>query len=95
MSKISKAYQSFANIFFKRKILTFVCTLYCCDDFETLSIASIFPLLNIVFEGTNNLKNYEILNVITNLDNEKFLVLLIFIFISIFLLKAIVLTFFT
>ena len=34
-----------------------------------------------------NLKNYEILNAITNIDNEKFLVFLIFIFISIFLLK--------
>ena len=80
MSKISKAYQSFAKIFSlkekRRFSLLFVLSIVVMI-FETLSIASIFPLLNIVFEGTNNLKNYEILNVITNLDNEKFLVLLI------------------
>ena len=98
MSKISKAYQSFSKIFSlkeKRRFSFLFALSIVAMIFETLSIASIFPLLNIVFEGTNNLKNYEILNVISNLDNEKFLVLLIFIFISIFLLKAIVLTFFS
>ena len=58
-------------------------------------IASIFPFLDYIFEGSKNMKDYLFLNDILRPDSENYLIYLIIFFISIFFIKAIYLSFFT
>ena len=51
--------------------------------FETISIASIYPILNLVFEGSDSFKEYNFINLDTY-SEEKILLLLCIAFILIF-----------
>ncbi len=91
-------YKSFIKIFsLKQKseiFLLFFLSIFAMF-FETLSIASIFPFLDYIFEGSKNMKDYLFLNDILRPDSENYLIYLIIFFISIFFIKAIYLSFFT
>ena len=91
-------YKSFIKIFSisqKREIfLLFFLSIFAMI-FETLSIASIFPFLDYIFEGSKNLKDYYFLNDILRPSSENYLIFLIIFFISIFFIKALYLSFFT
>ena len=62
--------------------------------FETISIASIYPILNLVFEGSDSFKEYNFIN-LDAYSEEKILLLLCISFILIFFIKAVTLTFFS
>ncbi len=96
MKKIFSALKSFPNILSKTQnkefIYIFVLSIIAML-FETLSIASVFPLLNLVFGGSSNIEDYLLFIDVKNLTNEKLLLISIIIFISIFLVKALILTY--
>ena len=96
MKKIFLAFKSFPNILSKKQNKEFLYIFFLSIIamlFETLSIASVFPLLNVVFDGSSNIKDYLLFIDVKNLTNEKLLLILIIIFISIFIIKALILTY--
>jgi len=92
-----KFYKFFFEIFSKiqRKeiLILFILSIFAMI-FETISIASIFPFLDYVFGGTENTKKIFIISNFIAPGEKNYLVYLIILFIVIFLIKAIYLTYF-
>jgi ATP-binding cassette, subfamily B, bacterial PglK len=80
----------------KKKIYTLLTLSVLAMIFETLSMFSIFPFLDYALSESSNSHKYLFLDqMITNFSENLKFVFFISIFISIFLLKAVYLTFFT
>ena len=93
-----KFYNSFKNIFSnkqKKQFFALFLLSILAMIFETLSIASIFPFLDYVFEGAENTKKLYLISDFLHPGQKNYLTYLIFIFVSIFLIKAVYLTYFT
>ena len=91
-------YKSFSGIFSlkqKREIFALFILSIIAMIFETLSIASIFPFLDYIFEGAENTKNLYFISEFINPGQKNYLIYLIIIFVSIFFIKALYLTYFT
>lgn len=92
-----KFYKFFSEIFSKiqrKEIFILFILSIIAMIFETISIASIFPFLDYVFGGTENTKKIFILSNFITPGEKNYLVYLIILFIVIFLIKAIYLTYF-
>tara|TARA_B100001057_G_scaffold17891_1_gene16555 strand:+ start:777 stop:2495 length:1719 start_codon:yes stop_codon:yes gene_type:complete len=92
-----KFYKSFTKIFSlkqKREIYILLVFSILAMIFEALSIVSIFPFLNYIFDGPENSKYFYLIRDYINPGDKNYLLLLIILFISIFLLKAVYLTYF-
>lgn len=96
---IIKFYNSFVKIFSskqKKEIYILLFLSIIAMILETLSIASIFPLLDYIFGGSLENQGYFFLNNdFLNIKNENILLFFIILFILIFFLKATYLTFFS
>ena len=93
-----KFYSSFVKIFSKSQkkeiyILLFLSLI--AMMLETLGIASIFPLLEYIFQGSSNFERYSFFKNNFDLKGERIIYFFIGAFILIFLIKAIYLTYFT
>ena len=91
-------YKSFIKIFSfdqKREILILFFLSIFAMIFETLSIASIFPFLDYIFEGSKNIGDYKFLTNIIKPNSQNYLIYLIVFFIFVFFIKALYLSFFT
>jgi len=93
-----KFYKSFTEIFSlkqKKEIYILLILSIIAMLFEALSIISIFPLLNHIFESPENSKYLLFVTNYINPNHKNYLIFLIIFFVSIFLIKAIYLTYFT
>ena len=96
--KFLKFYKSFTEIFSlkqKKEIYILLILSIIAMLFEALSIASIFPLLNYIFEVPENSKYLLFVKNYINPNHKSYLIFLIIFFVSIFLIKAIYLTYLT
>ena len=94
---LSNLYKSLKEIFsFKQRKEIYILLIFSIFAmlFEMLSIISIFPFLNYIFEGPENAKNFIFLSNYININQTNYLFTLIIFFVSIFFIKAVYLTFF-
>ncbi len=98
MTEILKFYESFIKIFSaKQKKQFFILIIFSIIAMilETVSLATIFPILDLFFNESSKIKEYQVFKKIYELsDKELILIFLSAIFLLVFLIKAVFLTFF-
>tara|TARA_B100001939_G_C16924161_1_gene610765 strand:+ start:32 stop:1756 length:1725 start_codon:yes stop_codon:yes gene_type:complete len=98
MAEIIKFYKTFIKIFStnqKKQFFTLIAFSIIAMTLETISLASIFPILDLFFNGSSKIKDYLVFEKTFNSFNEEQIVFLLpAIFLLVFLIKAIFLTFF-
>lgn len=98
MTEIFKFYESFLKIFSSNQKKNFFILIFfsiIAMILETVSLASIFPILDLFFNDSSKVKEYLFFEKIYNLKNKDIIVIyLSVIFLLVFLIKALFLTFF-
>ena len=98
MVEIIKFYETFIKIFSsnqKKQFFTLIAFSIIAMILETISLASIFPILDLFFNDSSKIKDYLVFEKTFNsLNKEQIIFLLSAIFLLVFLIKAIFLTFF-
>ena len=98
MTEIFKFYESFIKIFSSNQKKQFFILIFfsiIAMILETISIASIFPILDLFFNDSSKIKEYLVFERIYEITNKDVIVVyLSIIFLLVFLIKAIFLTFF-
>lgn len=87
----------FINLFGdkKKEIIILIILSVIAMLFEALSIAMVFPFLEIVFEGKSSIPNYDFLNFMKSIPEDNYIFMLGIIMITIFTIKASFLTYFS
>ena len=98
MAEIIEFYKTFIKIFStnqKKQFFTLIAFSIIAMTLETISLASIFPILDLFFNDSSKIKDYLVFEKTLNSFNEEQIVFLLSaIFLLVFLIKAIFLTFF-
>ena len=98
MTEIFKFYEIFIKIFSsdqKKQFFILIIFSIIAMMLETLSLATIFPILDMFFNESSKIKEYQVFEKIYSLSNkELFIIFILIIFLLVFFIKAIYLTFF-
>ena len=98
MTEIFKFYEIFIKIFSsdqKKQFFILIIFSIIAMMLETLSLATIFPILDMFFNESSKIKEYQVFEKIYALSNKELFIIFIFvIFLLVFFIKAIYLTFF-
>lgn len=98
MTEILKFYESFIKIFSAQQKKQFVILIFfsiIAMILETISLASIFPILDLFFNNSSKIKEYFVFEKIYETKNNEFIIIILSgIFLLVFLIKALFLTFF-
>ena len=98
MIEILKFYESFIKIFSTQQKKQFFILIFfsiIAMILETISLASIFPILDLFFNDSSKIKEYFVFKKIFETTNKEFIIIILSgAFLIIFLMKALFLTFF-
>ena len=98
MIEIIKFYEIFIKIFSsnqKKQFFILIIFSIIAMILETLSLATIFPILDLIFNESSKIKEYQVFEKIYESSNKKLLIIFLSVmFFLVFLIKAIYLTFF-